>query len=96
VWMPQAVTQNYQQFGAFGVALSFVTWFTGLAFLVVGAAVLGAVLAEGDDAVGRWLRGGQASALEPSAVPSLPGPTRPMRLSDAFGRGIKAQDERSA
>lgn len=87
LWMPKAVTQHYEQFGAFGIALAFVTWFTGFAFLILGAAVLGAVLAEGDDAVGRWLRGGQPSPLEPTARPPLPGPERPMRLSDAFGLG---------
>jgi membrane protein len=86
VWMSKAVTQHYQQFGAFGIALAFVTWFTGFAFVVVGAAVLGAVLAEGDDAAGRWLRAARPSPLEPSAAAPLPGPTRPVRLSDAFGR----------
>ena len=85
VWMPRTVTENYEQFGAFGIALAFVTWFTGLAFLITGAAVLGPVLAEGDNAIGRWLRGDQDSPLEPSAAPPLPAPERPMRLSDAFG-----------
>ena len=32
--------QQFAQFGAFGIAQSFVTWFTGLAFLVVFGAVL--------------------------------------------------------
>lgn len=86
VWFPGAVAKNYAQFGAFGVGLSFVTWFTGLAFLVVGAAVVAPALAEGGDAVGRWVRGGLPS-LVPGAAPPLPGPSRPMRLSDAFGRG---------
>jgi len=87
LWMPRMVAKNFAQFGSFGIALAFVTWFTGFAFLVIGAAVLGAVLADGDDAVGRWLRAGQPSPLEPAAAPPLPGPPRPMRLSDAFGRG---------
>jgi membrane protein len=87
VWMPRAVTKHYLQFGSFGIALDFVSWFTGFAFLLVGAAVLGPVLAEGDNVLGRWLRGAQPSALEPSAVPSLPAPANPPRLSDAFRLG---------
>jgi membrane protein len=87
VWMPRAVAKHYQQFGSFGIALDFVSWFTGFAFLLVGAAVLAPVLAEGDTALGRWLRGDQPSPLEPSARPSLPAPPNAPRLSDAFGMG---------
>jgi membrane protein len=87
VWMPRAVAKHYAQFGSFGIALDFVTWFTGFAFLVIGAAVLAPVLAEGDNVLGRWLLTAQSSPLEPSASPSLPGPPRPPRLSDAFGLG---------
>jgi membrane protein len=86
LWMPRTVSQQFEQFGAFGIALAFVTWFTGFSFLIVGATVLGPVLAEGEDVVGRWLRAGEPSPLEPTAAPPLPGPDRPMRLSDAFGR----------
>jgi membrane protein len=85
VWMPGAITKHYQQFGSFGIALDFVTWFTGLAFLVTGAAVLSPVLSEGDNVIARWLRGGRSSPLEQSAVPALPAPPRPLGLSDAFG-----------
>ncbi len=84
------MTEQDEQFGSFGIALAFVTWFTGFAFLVTGGAVLGPVLAEGDNAIGRWLRDGQTSPLEPSAAPPMPAPPRPMRLSDAFGLGDKA------
>lgn len=87
LWMPRAIAKHYAQFGAFGIALDFVTWFTGFAFLVIGAAVLGPVLAEGDNMIGRWVRAAQPSPLEPSAAPPLPAPPRPMRLSDAFGLG---------
>jgi membrane protein len=90
LWMPRSIAKHYQQFGAFGLALDFVTWFTGMAFLVAGAAVLAPVLAEGNTVLARWLRAGQPSPLEPSAVPSLPAPTRTMRLSDAFGLGAGA------
>ena len=87
VWMPSRVSNDFAQFGTFGIALSFVTWLTGLCFLLVGAAVLGPALTDGADGVGRWLRSGQATALQPWAAPALPGPARPVRLSDAFGRG---------
>jgi len=40
--MPANVSSQFAQFGAFGIAQSFVTWFTGLAFLIVFGAVLGA------------------------------------------------------
>jgi membrane protein len=88
VWMPRAVAKHYAQFGSFGIALDFVTWFTGFAFLVIGAAVLAPVLSEGDNVLGRWLLRGQPSALEPSAAPALPAPARAPRLSDAFRLGI--------
>jgi hypothetical protein len=87
VWMPVTVTGNFAQFGAFGIALSFVTFFTGMAFVIVIGAVIGPVLAEADDPVGRWLRGHAATPLEPSAPPPQAGPDRPVRLADAFGRG---------
>jgi membrane protein len=89
VWMPVTVSGNFAQFGAFGIALSFVTFFTGMAFVIVIGAVIGPVLAEADDPVGRWLRGRAATPLEPTAPPPLPGPDRPLRLADAFGRGAR-------
>jgi len=89
VWMPVTVSGNFAQFGAFGIALSFVTFFTGLAFVIVIGAVIGPVLAEADNAIGRWLRSGAVTPLRPTAPPSLPGPNRPVRLADAFGRGAR-------
>lgn len=89
LWMPRTLLGQYAQFGAFGVGLAFVTWFTGAGFLIVFAAVLAPSLADGSDRFAVWLRGGLADALEPSAAPALPGPRRPIRLSDAFGRGAR-------
>jgi membrane protein len=89
VWMPRAVAKHYAQFGSFGIALDFMTWFTGFAFLVIGAAVLAPVLAEGDNVLGRWLLLGQSSPLEPSAAQGLPAPPRALGLSDAFGLGSR-------
>ena len=87
LWMPSNVTKNFAQFGAFGIALAFVTWFTGMAFVIVVATALSPSLTEGDDAIGRWLRRGRPTELEDGARPALPPPSRPMRLSDLFGRG---------
>lgn len=87
LWMPADVTSQYAQFGAFGITQSFVTWFTGMAILLLVAAVLGPALADGDSILARWMRGGNPSAVEADAPPALPGPPRPVRLSDAFGRG---------
>ena len=49
VWMPANVANNFVQFGAFGIALSFVTWFTGMSFIIVAAAAVAPSLADGDD-----------------------------------------------
>lgn len=87
VWMPRTLAQHYEQFGAFGISLAFVSWFTGFAFIVVLSAVVGPVLSEGDDRLARWLRGPSDTVLVPGAPQALPGPSRPIRLSDAFGRG---------
>jgi hypothetical protein len=51
------------------------------------AAVLGPALADGDTRLARWMRSGNPTAIEAGAEPSLPGPARPVRLSDAFARG---------
>jgi len=87
VWMPISVTSQFAQFGSFGITQSFVTFFVGGSLLLVLAAVLGPALADGDTRLGRWLRSGRPTALVAGAEPALPGPDRPVRLSDAFGRG---------
>jgi membrane protein len=69
LWMPYVLESNVTKFGTFGVSLAFVTWFTGFAFLLVGGAALAPCLAEGDDAVGRWLRGPSGDVLTAHAVP---------------------------
>ena len=89
VWMPANVTNQFAEFGAFGIAMAIVTWFTGLAFLIVAAAALGPALTDGQDRFAGWLRADQPTAVEPGAAAALPGPSRPVRLSDAFGRGAR-------
>ena len=89
VWMPVTVTHDFEQFGTFGIALSFVSWFTGMAFLLVIAAAVGPSLVEGNTAVARWLSGPDAETLTDGAAPPLPGPARRVRLADAFGRGAR-------
>ncbi len=89
LWMPTTVQSNFGQFGAFGVALSLVTFFTGIGFIVVVGAAVGPVLAERDDRVGTWLRSGRPTELVPGAQAALAGPGRRVKLADAFGRGNK-------
>jgi len=89
VWMPGNVSNQFAEFGAFGIAMAIVSWFTGLAFLIVAAAAAAPALADGEGKVGRWLRADQQTAVETGAAPALPGPSRPVRLSDAFGRGSR-------
>ena len=89
VWMPRAVAKHYAQFGSFGIALDFMTWFTGFAFLVIGAAVLGPVLAEGDNALGRWLLAGPAVAAR--AVGSCASAAHP---GDPLSRALGAAPAR--
>lgn len=86
IWMPRTMASQFEQFGSFGVGLAFVTWFTGLAFVIITAAAIAPALCDGDDQLSRWLRGGQTTVLEPGAAPALPGPERPMRLSGVLGR----------
>jgi membrane protein len=84
VWMPQVVTSNQKQFGFFGVALALVTWFSGAAICILVGACAGPVLAEDTGWVGSLIRGRNASVLVEGAPPSLPPPTRNLRLRDAF------------
>jgi membrane protein len=86
IWMPRNLASHFAQFGAFGISLAFVTWFTGLAFLLVGAAVLGPVLSESESRLARWLRGAGNTVVADGAPAPLPGPVRPLRISDAFAR----------
>ena len=45
-----------------------------MALLLIVAAVLGPALADGDNPVARWMRGGTPTVIEPHADPALPGP----------------------
>jgi hypothetical protein len=67
--MPITATKQFAQFGTFGIALAFVTWDPGLAFLIILAAALAPALADGEDWVARWLRSGRPTALEDGAAP---------------------------
>ena len=87
VWMPANVSNQFAEFGAFGIAMAFVTWFTGLAFVIVVAAALGPALTDGADRFAGWLREGRPTPVETGAPPALPAPPHPVRLSNAFGRG---------
>ena len=84
VWMPSVVTSNETQFGAFGLALALVTWFSGAAICILIGACVGPVFAEDTGSVGRFIRGDTPGTLNPGAPPSLPPPVRERSLRDAF------------
>jgi membrane protein len=89
IWMPRVLDNNVAQFGFVGVALSFVTWFVGFAFVLVVAAALGPALSSGTGRVAQWLRGEADAVLVDGAPPELPGPASPPRLRDLL-RGASA------
>jgi membrane protein len=93
LWMPPMIANNVSKFGLFGVSLSFVTWFTGFAFLLVGAAALAPCLVDGPGRLARWLLGPDDAALSPGAPPSLPGPASPPRLLDLLHLPRPASDD---
>ena len=84
VWMPGVVTDNENQFGFFGVALSLVTWFSGAAICVLVGACAGSVFAEDPGRVGSLIRGGDSGTLTVGARPPLSPPSRELSLRDAF------------
>jgi membrane protein len=84
VWMPGVVTSNEAQFGFFGVALSLVTWFSGVSICILIGACAGPVLAEDPGWVGKLVRGGGSQTLTAGARPSLPPPDHELGLRDAF------------
>jgi membrane protein len=83
-WMPQVVTSNEEQFGAFGIALALVTWFSGYAICVLVGACTGPVMAEDDGPIGRFIRGSDPSVLTAGARAPLPPPRGELILRDAF------------
>ena len=92
IWMPQVVTRNQNQFGFFGVALALVTWFSGAAICILVGACAGPALAEDPGRVGALIRGPNSALLVDGAPPSLPPPTRELRLRDAFGPAGEDED----
>jgi hypothetical protein len=84
VWMPGVMTSNEAQFGFFGVAISLVTWFSGVAICILIGACAGPVLAEDSGWVGRRIRGSESRTLTAGARPPLPPPARELGLRDAF------------
>jgi membrane protein len=84
VWMPGVMTSNEAQFGFFGVAISLVTWFSGVAICILVGACAGPVLAEDSGWVGKLVRGRESQTLTTGARPPLPPPARELGLRDAF------------
>ena len=83
VWMPSVVTSNEAQFGAFGLALALVTWFSGAAIcILIGAHRAG--VRGGHRLRGQVHPGRHARNADPGAPPSLSPPVRERSLRDAF------------
>lgn len=87
IWVPRSLLGNEAQFGFFGVSMTLMSWFVGLAFVIVAATTAGPVLAEARGLVGRLARGRTDEVLRPGALPPLPPPTHDLGLRDAIGRG---------
>ena len=94
VYLPRALVSAYRQFGALGIAFTYIGWLFVVAFGLVCSTVLGAVLARDESRLGRLIVGGQpgpAGQPEPDIqLPSLPSPrtrvTDPARdVSDTSG-----------
>ena len=56
LYLPNLVASNQQQFGFLGVAFTLFSWLSACAFVIVVAAVIGAVLAEDPGRLGRFIR----------------------------------------
>ncbi len=68
-WMPSQITSNELQFGFFGIALSFVTWLSGISICLLIGAAAGVVVVEADGLLGRIARLGTEHVLTPTAQP---------------------------
>ena len=49
VYMPRAIEESADRYGSIGIAIALVSWLVGAGFVLVGCAVVGAVLGEGRD-----------------------------------------------
>jgi hypothetical protein len=70
-WMPSQIASNELQFGFFGIALSFVTWLSGIAICLLIGAAAGVVLVEADGLLGRIARLGTDELLNGDVRPFL-------------------------
>lgn len=87
IWVPRSLLGNEAQFGFFGVSMTLMSWFVGLAFVIVVATTAGPVLVEDRGVIGRLARGPSDDVLRPGALAPLPPPMRDLGLRDALGRG---------
>ena len=97
LWMPNTVNKNQHQFGFFGVALSLVTWLSGIGTIILIGACTGPVLADDGGWIGRWARGSEShDVLVEGAVPSLPPPATAPRIGQAIGIHREDDDDEDA
>jgi membrane protein len=57
VVMPRLIGSNERQYGTIGAAFAIESWLVVMSALIVACAILGAVAAQADNAIGRWTRG---------------------------------------
>jgi len=70
LYMPPALSYAARTFGELGVAFTAIGWLFAVAFVLIVATVLGAVMARGPGPMARWLARRASSATPP--VPSRP------------------------
>jgi membrane protein len=57
VVMPGVISSNEHKYGTIGAAFAIESWLVVISAVIVACAILGAVAAEADNAIGRWTRG---------------------------------------
>ena len=70
--MPRVVRTNERQYGTIGAAFAIESWLIVMAGLIVASAIFGALAAQADSVLGRWMRG----SADPDAWRRVPGRRR--------------------
>jgi membrane protein len=70
VFLPQALQTSASRYGSIGVAFTYLAWLYAIAWVLLLAAVLGAVIVKDRGKVGSWLRG----PVEPGTPVQRPEP----------------------
>ncbi len=65
VFLPQALETSASRYGSIGVAFTYLAWLYAIAWVLLVASVLGAVVVKDRGTIGAWLRG----PIEPGTLP---------------------------